>query len=64
MKYYIEKWLSDLEREETSMESLNKEKDLWSNVSAEVMESRDEFGCLFDFNCFLDCICFECICFH
>ncbi len=30
------------------MESLNKEKDLWSNVSVEVMESRDEFGCLFD----------------
>lgn len=41
------------------MESLNKEKDLWSNVSVEVMESRDEFGCLFDFNCFWDCICFE-----
>lgn len=39
------------------MESLNKEKDLWSNVSVEVMESRDEFGC---FTLCFDCFCFKC----
>lgn len=45
------------------MKSLNENNKLWMEIDVEDMEEREELGCLFDWNCFWNCLCFNCLCF-
>jgi hypothetical protein len=48
------------------MKSLNEQSTLWSDVTVEAMEIRDEYGWCFCFDCFcfnldVSCVSFGCI---
>lgn len=45
------------------MNSINNVDTLWTAVTAEELETRDEFGCLFEWDIHLECFCFSCFLF-